>query len=123
MSPKQVGSFSEDIINTLGLNIPIDTPVYLGETNIIHMKNKHPDDFFKYGKDIELIIRSPDYIGINRKDNSIEFVKEYFVEGDFVKVAVRVSTKNNYYVRSLYILNPTRVKNFITKGTLIKLDK
>ena len=68
-------------------------------------------------------IGSPDYIGVNQKDDSVEFVKEYFVAGDFVKVAVRVSAKNNYYARSLYILNPNRVKNFIAKGTLVKLDK
>lgn len=123
MPPKQIGTFSEDIINALGLNIPINTPIYLGETNISHMKNKHPNDFLKYGEDIGRIIGSPDYIGVNQKDDSVEFVKEYFVAGDFVKVAVRVSAKNNYYARSLYILNPNRVKNFIAKGTLVKLDK
>ena len=52
MPPKQIGTFSEDIINALGLNIPINTPIYLGETNISHMKNKHPNDFLKYGEDM-----------------------------------------------------------------------
>ena len=49
-----------------------------------------------------------------------EFVKEYLINGDYVKVAVRVSAGNKYYARSLYVLNPNRVKNFIARGTLVK---
>lgn len=58
----------------------------------------------------------------NAKDDSIEFTKEFCVNGEYVKVAVRVSTRNVYYARSMYVLNPNRVKNFIAKGTLKKLD-
>ena len=69
------------------------------------------------------IIANPDYVGKNAKDNSIEFTKEYYINGEYVKVAVRISTHNIYYARSMYVLNPKRVKNFIAKGTLKKLDK
>ena len=87
------------------------------------MKASHPEDFRKYGGDIESIIANPDYVGKNIKDGSIEFTKEYMLNGDFVKVAIRVSLQNIYYARSLYVLNPNRVKNFIARGTLKKLDK
>ena len=60
--------------------------------------------------------------GKNAKDDSIEFTKEFCINGEFVKVAVRISTRNIYYARSLYVLNPNRVKNFIAKGTLKQLD-
>ena len=69
------------------------------------------------------IIANPDYVGKNAKDDSIEFTKEYYINGEYVKVAVRISTHNIYYARSMYVLNPKRVKNFIAKGTLKKLDK
>ena len=120
---KKIGCFSADVIHTLGLNIPIGTPIYISESNIEHMKTSHPEDFQKYGCDIENIIAYPDYVGRNHKDNSIEFTKEYCIDSNFVKVAVRVSSQNIYYARSMYVLNPNRVKSFIEKGTLKKLDK
>ena len=120
---KKIGCFSADVIHTLGLNIPIGTPIYISESNIEHIKKSHPKDFQKYSCDIESIIAYPDYVGRNHKDGSIEFTKEYCIDGDFVKVAVRVSSHNIFYVRSMYVLNPNRVKSFITKGTLKKLDK
>ena len=55
--------------------------------------------------------------------STILISSEYFINDEYVKVAVRVSASNTYYARSLYILNPNRVKNFIAKGTLKKLDK
>ncbi len=63
---------------------------------------------------------SPDYVGQNPSDGSIEYVKEFLVDGDHVKVAVRLAGSGRYYARSLYVLNPNRVKNFIAKGTLKK---
>lgn len=123
MPRKKIGEFSREIIETLELNIPVGTPIYISDSNIEHMKSSHPRDFDKYGDDIEAIIASPDYVGQNAKDHSIEFAKEYLLNGDHVKIAVRVSLHNTYYARSLYILNPNRVKNFIAKGTLRKLDK
>ena len=120
---KQIGCFSADVINALNLNIPVGTPIYISESNIEHMQTSHPEDFQKYGCDIKRIIAYPDYVGKNSKDNSIEFTKEYCIAGDYVKVAVRVTSHNIYYARSMYVLNPNRVKSFIEKGTLVKLDK
>lgn len=123
MPQKKIGEFSAKVIDTLKLDIPVGTPIYIADSNMEHMKTSHPRDFDKYGKELETIIAFPDYVGKNNKDNSIEFTKEYLLNGDYVKVAVRVSLHNTYYARSLYILNSKRVKNFIAKGTLRKLDK
>jgi len=119
---KRIGFFSSNVIRTLGLDIPAGTPIYVADSNIDHMKTSHPEDFKKYGSELKNIIANPDYVGKNVKDNSIEFTKEYFVNGEYVKVAVRVSSQNVYYARSMYVLNSNRVKNFIAKGTLKKLD-
>ena len=120
---KRIGFFSSNVIRTLGLDIPAGTPIYIADSNIEHMKTSHPEDYEKYGNELQNIIANPDYVGKNTKDDSIEFTKEYFVNGEYVKVAVRVSAQNTYYARSMYVLNPNRVKNFIEKGTLKKLDK
>lgn len=122
IEPRKVGEFKSEVINALGLTIAVGTPIYIGETNIDHMVNKHPADFAKYGDDIDLILSEPDYAGINQKDSSIEFVKEFIVNNEYVKVAVRVSAAGRYFTRSMYILNSNRVRNFIAKGTLKKVD-
>lgn len=48
-------------------------------------------------------------------------VKEFLINGEFVKVAVRLSGGGALYARSLHVLNHNRVKNFIQKGTLKKV--
>ena len=119
---ERVGRISAAVANLLNITEAAGAPILLGESNIEHMKSKHPEDFARYGSDIAQILCEPEYVGINSKDNSIEYVKEYIVNGEFVKVAVRVSASNRYFVRSLYVLNSRRVKNFIAKGTLKRLD-
>ena len=119
--PKRVGTISRNVISALDLKIEHEESILLGDSNIEHMKKKHPEAYEKYGKDIPFILGNPDYVGLNTKDESIEYVKEYKVDDEYVKVAVRVSGNRNYFARSIYVLNKTRVKNFITKGTLKKL--
>jgi hypothetical protein len=122
IKPGKVGRITETIIKLLNLSVAADTPVYIGQSNITHMKTSHPDYFNKYGDLISEIINNPDYVGLNNKDGSIEYVKEITVDNEFVKVAVRVSTNDKYFARSIYALNKNRVNNFIAKGTLIKYE-
>lgn len=58
---------------------------------------------------------------LNAKDGSIEYIKEYRIDDEYVKVAVRVSDNDKYFARSIYVLNKTSVKSFIAKGALKKL--
>ena len=121
MAAQKVGSVSEKVIKLLGLtDISVNAPIYLGDSNINHMKSRHPKDNQKYGADISMIINDADYVGLNASDNSIEYVKEYKINNEFVKVAVRVSQGNVLYARSIYILNNKRVQNYIAKNTLKK---
>lgn len=116
-----IAYISSDVIAALGLSCPINTPVYLGESNVRHMQERHPADFEKYHEHIADIINTPHYVGSNPSNDSIEFVREFQIDGEFVKVAVRISQSSTYFARSLYVLNPNRVRNFIQKGTLKKL--
>ena len=86
-----------------------------------HMQSSHPKDYAKYGSELSTILASPDYVGQNPGDGSIEYVKEFVVDGEYVKVAVRLAQTDRYYARSLYVLNKNRVQNFIKKGTLKKV--
>lgn len=118
MEKIKVGEISEAVIQTLGLDVKNNTPVFLGESNINHMKSKHPSEYDKYSPFVTQIINSPDYVGVNPKDSSIEYVKEFKLNSEYVKVAVRVSSNNVFYARSIYVLQDSRVNNFIKKGTL-----
>lgn len=120
---KEIAVITDEVIKTLSLACPVNTPIYIGESNINHMKDKHLDAYQKYSPYIETILTAPHYVGINRRDGSIEYVREFEIDNEYVKVAVRISLSGKYFARSLYILNPNRVKNFIAKGTLKSLTK
>lgn len=117
---KQVGKLSQRVIELLGLTLSEGRSILLGESNIAHMVSRHPEDYALYGEYIPLILSMPDYVALNVKDESIEYVKEVQVDDVYVKVAVRVSARGQLFARSVYRLNTNRAKNFIEKGTLKK---
>ncbi len=119
----KIGSISETVQTLLHLPKICDNNIYLGPTNISHMQTSHPADYAKYKNEIKNILNDPDYVGLNPKDGSIEYVKNFIIDNEYVKVAVRISSGNKYYARSLYVLNKRRVDNFIKKGTLKKVDR
>ena len=82
------------------------------------MRNHHPEAYSSNSQYIPAILSAPDYVGENPTDGSIEYVKDFQINGEFVKVAVRLSGGGALYARSLYVLNHNRVINFIQKGTL-----
>lgn len=120
---KTVGYFSKEIIDLLNLDIETNTPILIGESNIEHIKNRHPYEYDKYFDDIESILQTPDYIGINPKDKSVAFVKEYQINSEFIRVAVRVTPNKKCYAKTLHLLSSCNAERYIEKGTLIKLDK
>ena len=119
--PQEVGKLSERVTSLLGLPLQAGKPILLGTGNIAHMMNRHPADYAKYGQYIPYILAAPDYVGQNPSDGSIEYVKDFQINGEYVKVAVRISGGGTLFARSLYVLNPNRVQNFINKGTLKKI--
>ena len=120
MRAKRVGALAQRVVELLALDMKAGREILLGESNIAHMMSRHPEDYLRYHEYIPRILEQPDYLALNAKDNSIEYVKEFMVDGAFVKVAVRVSAKGQLFARSIYRLNANRVRNFIEKGTLKK---
>jgi len=118
--PAKVGELTQAIIDTLGLDIEPGKDILLGETNVLHMRTRHAEDYACYGSFLPLILAKPDYVGLNAKDASIEYVKEFWEQDEYVKVAVRVSLSGCLFARSLYVLNKRKVKSFIRNGTLKK---
>ena len=114
----QVGKISQRTIDLLYLDIEPGTPIYLGKSNILHMSRTHPQDYKTYGKHILDILANPDYVGLNPKDDSIEYVKIFEMTNEFVKVAVRVSHAGVCYARTIYARDLTKLMKFVNKGHL-----
>ena len=119
---KPIAHISKQIIDILNLNLPPNTPVYIGASNIEHIKNRHPYEFDKYYQDISLIINNPDYVGLNPKDNSILMVKLFQIDNEYIRVAVKVTSKNMCYAKTLHLLSSCNAERYLEKGTLKKLD-
>lgn len=109
---KQIGKVSKKVIKILGLKYQKEEPIFIGDANIQHMKEGHPLDFEKYGADIEDIINNPTYLARNEKKKSIEFIKKYKVNNEYVLVAVRVSNKNVHFARTMYVMADEKVKKY-----------
>ena len=61
------------------------------------------------------------YFTFQGEAKNTQQLKDFQINGEYVKVAVRLSGGGSLYARSLYVLNPNRVQNFIAKGTLKKV--
>ena len=116
----EVGWLSKNIIDKLNItNIPVNTPIYLGPTNVNHMLNSHPSDYNKYKDYISEIINTPDYGYLNSKDNSIELIKDFINEREHVRVAIRISNNKQLFLRTLFTITDNKLKNYINNKKLI----
>ena len=115
---KPIAYITQEIIQLLNLSCT-NTEIYLGRKNITHMQNTHPQDYYRYNLNIELILSSPDYVGLDRRDRSIEYVRKFDIyESEYVKIAVRPTSAGKYFARTLYTLTNNQVNSYIQKGTL-----
>lgn len=117
---KQIGKVSKKIIKILGLNYQKEEPIFIGEANIKHMKEEHPEDYEKYGIHIEEIIANPTYLARNEKKKSIEFIKEYKIDNEYVLVAVRVSNNNVHFARTMYVMAEEKVEKYFKHNYFYK---
>ncbi len=109
---KKIGKVSKKVIEILKLDYEKEESIYIGNTNIEHIKRKHPIEFKKYGNKIKDIIKNPTYIARNEKKKSIEFIKKYRINNDYVIVVVRVSDNNIHFVRTMYTMSKEKIKKY-----------
>ena len=113
---KPIGKLDKKIIKLLGLAYKEGQPIILGDANIAHMQRQHSDDFAKYGKDIKNIIANPTYVAKNPNQDSIEYIKEYKIDNEFVLVAVRISSKGNLFARTLFTMTQKKINTYLKNG-------
>ncbi len=61
-------------------------------------------------ENIPLIINSPDYVGYNKNNNSIEYIKKI---DELTLVAIRIKQKGDLFLRSIYPISKVKLKNKI----------
>ena len=119
----KIGKFSKKIIDLLNLNIPENTEIYIGNQNREHMEKKHSHDYYYYHHLLPNIISNPDYVGIEPKNNSIEYIKEVSIDPSvIIKIAIRVSSNGKYFVRTMYNISDHKIKSALNKGYLFKVE-
>jgi hypothetical protein len=125
MKPEKVGEIKGIVISVLSLSLDPDTPIFLGETNLEHMKSEHPADFEKYGGKLAEILANPDYVAKHPNKDSIEYIKKFYDEEkeDYVLVAVRASKIGMYYARTLFVMGDEKVGKYRAKDALKEIKK
>lgn len=118
-----IGYISQSVINLLELEIKPNTPVFIGESNKTHIRNRHPYEYDKYYKDIGIIINTPDYVGKNPKDGSILFVKIYKENEEYIRVAVKITSSGKCFAKTLHSLSTCNAERYLEKGTLKSLTQ
>lgn len=119
----KIGKFSKKIIDLLNLNILENTEIYIGNQNREHMEKKHSHDYYYYHHLLPNIISNPDYVGIEPKNNSIEYIKEVSIDPSvIIKIAIRVSSNGKYFVRTMYNISDHKIQSALNKGYLFKVE-
>lgn len=113
---KEIGKLNFKVIKLLNLDFKEEIPIILGDTNIDHMKRQHPEDYKKYGQDISEIIENPTYVAQNPNQGSIEYIKEYKIDNEFVLVAVRVTNNGKMFARTLFRMTERKKNIYLSKG-------
>lgn len=117
---RKVGIIDGKTIQLLGLDIDTGTPIMLGESNIRHMKESHPEAFAKYFPHLESILSEPDYVNRNPKDGSIKYIKQM---EDCVVVGVRISLKGTILARTIFTFEEWKFKQYMDGGYLKEHSK
>lgn len=117
---KIVGKYIKEFNTLTNQKLPCDN-IYQSNGLIKHIEKHHPEET-GYVKYISTIIKEPEYIGKNPKeDSSIELVKKIDKN---VMVCIKLDMKDNYlYVASVYSISDKRFNNRINSGRLKKFDK
>ncbi len=109
---KRIGKINKKVIDALNLEIEENTPIFIGEANIEHMKIRHPETYKKYGKFIPDIIEQPTYVARDEKKNSIEYIRKYIINKEMVLVIVRSRGKDKHFVRTMYIMAEDKIEKY-----------
>ena len=118
---RKIGKITKEVIEKLELDIEEDTPIYISDRNMEHIKLKHPEDYDRYSKQIFNILENPTYVAKHPKKESIEYIKRYILNDEYVLVAVRVTKNNINFVRTMFVMNDKKVELYKKGGYFLEV--
>lgn len=117
-----VGSFSERVVSLLQLDVAAGTPILLSTETRRHFTDGHADAFGPYGHLIGKVITHADLCGVRPTDGTVEFVKLLPDNSALcLNLAVRPSSKQEYFVRTLHLCRIKRIEQYERRGRLFRL--
>lgn len=105
----KIGVIESGIVNRLGLSIEPNSEILFGETNLLHIQTRHPNDYINHGDKMAEILNNPDYVSVNPRDDSIRYIKKY---DENVLVAVRLTLNKQVFVRSLFVITDSKIEHY-----------
>lgn len=123
MHQRFLGKVGQAIVSAFSLDVNPEAPVYIGQQNIMHIQQKHYDDYLAYGGYLKTILSSPDFVGYNSKDRSLEYYKSFGEEVVYVKLAVRSTSNGVFFARTMYSIKSSTLFNRMEKGSVVKITK
>ncbi len=119
-TPYAVGRLDTGFIHTtLGVEYQ-SGDIYIYPGLVKHMiKKGHEEEWKQYRHLIPTIIEKPDYLGLNPKEQSVE----YYKDGFYLLLAVKWDTdRQYYYVSTFYKLNngEQKIKKRLQHGRIVR---
>jgi hypothetical protein len=116
---KKIGEFSSEVIETLNLDIPEGTAIYLSDSSCNHIKKAHPEAV-KYISEIAGILSNPDYVRHSSRKQTVDFIRS---DGVRLRVPVRPASDGIYFVRSLFLLHEKDFNRLKRNNSILPIDK
>ncbi len=89
-----IGKIDKKIYSCVTQDIRTDE-VIITDERIMHIKERHPNDYEKYCEYMRLIIEKPDYIIETGKRNTAVILKEIYNKDERFKLILRIVMKND----------------------------
>ena len=89
-----IGRINRAIYGCVTNDIQTDE-VIVTERQIEHIKERHPNDYERFGKHFKVIVESPDYIIETNKPNTALILKEIVDDGEKFKTVLRLVTSSD----------------------------
>ena len=122
-----VGKIDRNIYKCITEDIRTDEVVITDE-RILHVKERHPDDYERFCSYIPGIIKNPDYIIEANKENTGILLKEVEENGEKFKLVLRIAIRNdpddykNSIISFWHIGDTTWQKTLKNKNILYKRE-
>ncbi|MEF2836075.1 MAG: hypothetical protein U0O41_08405 [Clostridia bacterium] len=121
----KIGELSPNIINLLNLDLNPQN-IYLWGPRIEEHCEKHKSEYSSTSayneaiSNIPLIIKQPDFVGVNEKNGNIQYIKKLT---DVSLIGVKITSNNNGLLfRTIFPITESKLRHNIKTGVYKKIN-